>query len=135
MAILLSADKQISNDRKSKPINKRLTPSDRFFKILLITSLYCKFKEIKEPTEILLLEFNNRYKIVHRVNALWIPATFADYLWRKVDTNDILNKVISGWISIGEAVASLKEAVPEVGHYPGMESDIERVLADSLEIA
>lgn len=135
MAILISTDDKVSNAEKSKRTDKRLTTSERFFKLVLVTSLYFKFKGCSEPTEIVLLEFNARYKIAHRVNALWIPATLADYLWRKVDTDDILAKVKSGWINVSDAVAVLKKSVPPIGHYNGMDSDIQRVLADSLEIA
>lgn len=116
-------------------INNRLTTVERFFKLLLITSLFFKFKGCRDPKEADLSEFNEQYNLVRRLDALWIPATLAPSLWRNIDTVDLLLKVTSGWISISDAVSVIKKTVPRIGHYKGMEKDIERVLADSLEIA
>ena len=114
--------------------DKRLSPTKRFFKILLVTSLYTKLscKEC-EPDESLLVEINDKFRIVSRLDALWIPACMTPILWKKFDPIKTLNDLKAGVCTMQQAVDTILSAVPPIGHYVGVSRDIERVLKDRLE--
>lgn len=117
-----------------KKQNNRLSTPERFFKILLITSLFFKFKKCDDPNETDLMEFNAKYRIVTRVDSLWIPSVLSGLLWRKLDTAELERKVTSGEVTISQAVHTIYSQVPKIGYYKGMMADIERVLADVIKV-
>lgn len=114
--------------------DKRLSPSKRFFKILLVTSLYTKLSyNEREPDESLLVEINDKFRIVSRLDALWIPACMTPILWKKFDPIKTLNDLKAGVCTMQQAVDTILSAIPPIGHYVGVSRDIERVLKDRLE--
>lgn len=119
---------------RERRYEKRLSSTKRFFKILLVTSLYTKLQcKVGDPNESLLLEINDKFRIVSRLDALWIPACLTPVLWKKFDPVKTLNDLKSGVCTMHEAVQAILQAIPPIGHYVGVSRDIERVLKDRLE--
>jgi len=123
------------NTRSRRRKNTRLNVVQRFFKILLIASLYFKFKGCPEPDYRLLHQLNDKFKLVCRVDALWIPTALASVLWRKFDSVDFILRVKTGKMTIAQAKREVAEHVPYFAHYEGMIDDIARVMTEIIEVA
>lgn len=120
-----------------RPVKKRdmrLTPFTHFFKLLLVTSLYVRLNQrYGEPDDALLKEINDKFNIVTRKDALWIPALLSGFLWRSYDPCKARSALKEDVYSKVEAIREIYLAIPQIGRYNGVSRDIERVLSDSLE--
>lgn len=112
----------------------RLGPAGRFFKILLVTSLYLKILGCREPAESVLKEINHNFRLVTCLDALWIPAMFSHWLWRHLDVKDLITRMAEGKISVSQARDELIGYIPSIGRYNGIEKDVRKVMECAVDI-
>lgn len=106
----------------------------RFFRLMLITSLYIKFTKYKGSINNELLQrINDKFHVVLRTDALWVPAILSSWLWRKYDPADAQALFKTGEMTKLDAIKAIYGAIPSVGRYVGVSSDIESVLLKTLE--
>lgn len=116
-----------TSSKISSKIDRRLSNRGRISRILALGSLLFYLCD-KNPTDEKLEEYNNKFKIVTRVDSLWVPALLNKFIWRKLNYIDILNNITNGKFSKKDAVELIISKVPKLLRYKNMEIDIENVL-------
>lgn len=113
--------------------NRRLTSRDRLFRVMMLGSLYFKLCKEREATDETLDALNKHFQLVDRLDSLWVPAILQKFMWKGLNGIDLLSKLINAEMSKTEIIDLIKSKVPPFVHYPNMQTDIERMLAYSVE--